>query len=755
MASLLLCFLLLATASLYSAGETKKYIVYLGDQPHPSFDAVGHHHRLLSEILEGCYTLSMNAFAARLTDEEAGRVAQLDGVVSVFPSRPRRLHTTRAWDFVGFPVSAPRNLTESNVIVAILDSGELHQYQLCFADLQLICVSYEFDGYGIRRIDPTSESFDDKGYGPPPAKWRGRCAFSGKLRCNNKVIGARWFRLDRKVPANDVLGPEDHKGHGTHVASTAAGIAVPGAGVFGMAVGTARGGVPSARIASYKICYADDICNDEDILAAFDAAIADGVDVINLSWERIPEIVHRYTRRGAYHAMRRRVLTVSSAGNQGPMHRTVVNYSPWMLTVGASSIDRQFGTDLVLGNGKRVTGVSVNTFESSGKFRPLVLGFEAANTGMSFLGQMCGPGSLNPEMVKGAIVLCKITGGAGVADSVVKEAGGEGLVVQMTMPVDRAEAFKIPSTTISKDDGVIVDDYIKNSGGKPVARIEKSLTFTPNGTFVASFSSRGPNPLYSEILKPDLVAPGMNILAAYPTYLPFTNDPTDPRRSRFQLMSGTSMATPHVTAAAAYVKSFHPKWSPATIRSALMTTAGAIVSPNSTRNKDLEYAYGAGLINPSRAVDPGLVYDADEGSYLRFLCTKHPNTTAVSILTGTRSFDCRPFARAEGYDGLNYPSFHYVVPESTRPSKAFFRRIVKNVGDGPAVYKASVESPKGVDIVVKPERLQFAQPGQKMVFVLEVSVAPVLGRPPYILSGSLTWNDGVHSVRSPVAIHYT
>ncbi|KAG0498886.1 hypothetical protein HPP92_003577 [Vanilla planifolia] len=727
MASLLLCFLLLATASLYSAGETKKYIVYLGDQPHPSFDAVGHHHRLLSEIL-GSYTLSMNAFAARLTDEEAGRVAQLDGVVSVFPSRPRRLHTTRAWDFVGFPVSAPRNLTESNVIVAILDSG----------------------------IDPTSESFDDKGYGPPPANWRGRCAFSGKLRCNNKVIGARWFRLDRKVPANDVLGPEDHKGHGTHVASTAAGIAVPGAGVFGMAVGTARGGVPSARIASYKICYADDICNDEDILAAFDAAIADGVDVINLSLGEDPGKSFTDTLAvGAYHAMRRRVLTVSSAGNQGPMHRTVVNYSPWMLTVGASSIDRQFGTDLVLGNGKRVTGVSVNTFESSGKFRPLVLGFEAANTGMSFLGQMCGPGSLNPEMVKGAIVLCKITGGAGVADSVVKEAGGEGLVVQMTMPVDRAEAFKIPSTTISKDDGVIVDDYIKNSGGKPVARIEKSHAFTPNGTFVASFSSRGPNPLYSEILKPDLVAPGMNILAAYPTYLPFTNDPTDPRRSRFQLMSGTSMATPHVTAAAAYVKSFHPKWSPATIRSALMTTAGAIVSPNSTRNKDLEYAYGAGLINPSRAVDPGLVYDADEGSYLRFLCTKHPNTTAVSILTGTRSFDCRPFARAEGYDGLNYPSFHYVVPESTRPSKAFFRRIVKNVGDGPAVYKASVESPKGVDIVVKPERLQFAQPGQKMVFVLEVSVAPVLGRPPYIVSGSLTWSDGVHSVRSPVAIHYT
>ncbi|KAK8914066.1 Xylem serine proteinase 1 [Platanthera zijinensis] len=586
----LLFFLLVSAAVAASITERKKHIVYLGDKPHPDSDTVGHHHRLLSDVL-GSYILSMNAFAANLTDEEAEKVAEMDDVISVFPAQTRKLHTSRSWDFIGFPANATHSQTESNVIVGILDSE-----------------------------------------------------------------------------------PQDYRGHGTHVASTAVGNSVPGASLFGMGEGTIRGCAPSARIASYKVCYADGNCNDEDILAAFDTAIADGVDVINLSVGEDPgKSFTDALAVGAYHAMRRSILTVASAGNEGPMHRSVVNYSPWMLTVGASTTDRQFGADLVLGNGKRITGVSVNTFDTERKFRKLVRGFDAAFTG------------LDPIKVEDAIVLCKITGSANMIDTVVMAANGSGLIVQMTSPADRAETFNIPATVLSKEDGQI----------------------------------------------PDLVAPGMNILASYPSYAYFTQDPTDKRRSEYQIFSGTSMAAPHATGAAAYVKAFHPTWSPASLRSALMTTARPIppIPTNSTpRIRDeLEYAAGSGQIDPIAAVDPGLVYDINEQAYLRFLCTKHPNTTAVAILTGVRSFDCAPLATAKGYDGLNYPSFHYIVPDALKPSAAEYRRIVTNVGEGSSVYTARVEAPAGVEIEVKPARLEFTKKNEKRVFEVAVRVAPVRG----------------------------
>ncbi|KAH0460655.1 hypothetical protein IEQ34_011318 [Dendrobium chrysotoxum] len=701
-------------------------------------------HDAAKESIFHSYTLSMNAFAAKLSDEEAAQLAELDGVVSVFPARTRKLHTTRTWDFIGFPETAPHNHTlESNVIVGVIDSGDY-------------CL---FAG-----IDPFSASFSGKGYGPPPARWRGKCTGTRVFKCNNKLIGAKWFRLDRKAPSNDVMAPQDNKGHGTHVASTVAGNPISNANIYGLAQGTARGGAQAARIASYKACYADSACNDEDILAAFDAAISDGVDIINLSVGEDPgKSFTDALAVGAYHAMRRGILTVASAGNMGPMHRTVINYSPWMLTVGASTHDRQFGTDIVLGNGKRIRGTSVNTFQTDKVFRPLVLGIDATTVGMTFSAQMCGPDSLDPEKVKGKIVVCKITGSAETADKVVNAAGGVGLVIEMTMPVDRAETFELPATMLSKEGGAIIREYIDSLGreGKPVAKIEKSRAFTTKDIVIPSFSARGPNPLYTEILKPDLVAPGMNILAAYPYYIPFTDDPQDYRHGPFQIMSGTSMATPHVAGAAAYVKSFHPSWSPASLRSALMTTARPIppsLLPNSTTKStklDLEYAYGSGQIDPLAAVNPGLVYDLTESSYLRFLCSKHPNTTAVSILTGSRNFDCAPYSKGKGYDALNYPSFHYVVPDSAKASAATYRRIVTNVGQGAAVYKASVEAPVGVEIEVKPAKLEFAKVNEKRVFDVVVRVAAVSGRPPYIASGSLTWRDGVHRVRSPVAIHYT
>ncbi|CAI0419456.1 unnamed protein product [Linum tenue] len=213
----------------------------------------------------------------------------MEGVVSVFPSRKKKLHTTRSWSYVGLPETKAERRTkvESDIVIGVIDTG----------------------------IWPESESFNDTGFGPPPSKWKGTCT-------------------------SDVQSPRDIDGHGTHTASTAAGNLV--------------------THAIYKVCWTDG-CYDADILAAFDDAIADGVDIISLSVDT--------TAIGAYHAMKNGVLTSASAGNEGPSAGTVNNAAPWILTVAASTTDRKYVTQVRFGNGE--------TFEVS----------KSKNNGLLFL---CG-----------------------------------------------------------------------------------------------------------------------------------------------------------------------------------------------------------------------------------------------------------------------------------------------------------------------------------------------------------------------------
>lgn len=136
---------------------------------------------------------------------------------------------------------------------------------------------------------------------------------------------------------------------------------MPGASLYGLAEGIARGGVPSARIAMYKVCWPAG-CSDVDLLAAFDDAIADGVDIINLSiGGPSVEFFQDPIAIGAFHAMKKGILTACSAGNSGPYIGTVQNVAPWIMTVAATSSDRQFRTGVILGNGVK-TSVSVTHF---------------------------------------------------------------------------------------------------------------------------------------------------------------------------------------------------------------------------------------------------------------------------------------------------------------------------------------------------------------------------------------------------------
>lgn len=169
-----------------------------------------------------------------------------------------------------------------------------------------------------------------------------------------KIIGAKYYRTDGTITPPDIPSPRDTNGHGTHTASIAAGASVPGASLYGLAAGTARGGVPSARIAVYKVCWVDG-CYGSDILAAFDDAIADGVDIISVSAGSggYVQYADDPIAIGAFHAMKNGILTSASAGNDGPDNiNPVSNNSPWCLTVAASSVDRKFVSKVQLGNNK-------------------------------------------------------------------------------------------------------------------------------------------------------------------------------------------------------------------------------------------------------------------------------------------------------------------------------------------------------------------------------------------------------------------
>jgi len=171
------------------------------------------------------------------------------------------------------------------------------------------------------------------------------------------------------------------EGHGTHTASTAAGNLVPNASLFGLAKGTARGAVPSARLAIYKICWTEDGCADMDILAAFEAAIHDGVDVISVSLGGgNANYVEDSIAIGAFHAMRKGIITVASAGNGGPTMATVVNNAPWIVTVAASGIDRDFQSTIELGSRKNVS-VSFIHFDNY-KFYKFEFDFLIENTSL-------------------------------------------------------------------------------------------------------------------------------------------------------------------------------------------------------------------------------------------------------------------------------------------------------------------------------------------------------------------------------------
>uniref|UniRef100_A0A0D3BHN2 Subtilisin-like protease n=1 Tax=Brassica oleracea var. oleracea TaxID=109376 RepID=A0A0D3BHN2_BRAOL len=714
--------------------DKQVYIVYMGALPaRVDYMPMSHHTSILQEVtgessiesrLVRNYKRSFNGFAAWLTESERQILANTEDVVSVFPSKTLKLQTTASWDFLGLKKGkrAKRNPSiESDMIIGVMDSG----------------------------INPLSDSFSDKGFGPPPKKWKGVCQGSKHFSCNNlnvddvvvvysKVIGARNYTPRIKGVPHSAI---DNMGHGSHTASTAAGNAVKDVSFYGLANGTARGGVPAARIAVYKVCDPGiKGCTTDGILSAFDDAIGDNVDLITISIgddKGLP--FHEDTIAiGAFHAMAKGILTVNSAGNSGPELSTVTSVAPWIFTVGASNTNRAFVTKAVLGDGKTVVGRSVNSFDLKGTKYPVVYGKTASSNCDAASAAFCSPGCLDRKLVSGKIVLCD-------SGQYVKEAKYMGAVASIARSrrEDTALVFSFPVAVLSGPAYDVVLSYI-NSTKNPIAAVLKSETiFNQKAPVIASYSSRGPNPIIPDILKPDITAPGSEIIAAYSPSVPPSI--ADTRHLKYSILSGTSMSCPHVAGVAAYIKTFHPRWSPSMIQSAIMTTAW----PVNASTLMPEFAYGAGHVNPLAAVHPGLVYEANKSDYIAFLCGLKYTGKNLRLISG----ESRTCAKAQSKSlprNLNYPSMTAQVP-ATKPFKVTFRRTVTNVGTSNTTYKAKVVGSK-LNVEVIPDVFSLKSMHEKKSFTVTVS-GKGLGAGELVASSQLIWSDGFHFVRSPIVVY--
>ncbi|KAG6532485.1 hypothetical protein ZIOFF_006331 [Zingiber officinale] len=367
----------------------KTYIVHMAKAQMPA--AFAEHSRWydaslrsVSDTAEVLYTYDTVAhgFCARLTPAEARALEDLPGVLAVHPEVRYELHTTRTPEFLHLDRTEaliPQSNTESDVIVGVLDTG----------------------------VWPESRSYDDAGFGPVPASWRGECVEAKDFTaaaCNRKLVGAQFFSKGYEAATNPIdeskesKSPRDDDGHGTHTSSTAAGSTVAGANLLGYAAGTARGMSTRARIAVYKVCWLGG-CFSSDILAAMDKAVDDGCGVLSLSLGGgTTDYFRDSIAIGAFNAVAKGVVVSCSAGNGGPSSSTLSNEAPWITTVGAGTIDRDFPAYAVLGNGKNLTGVSLYSGKplSSSPY-PFIYAGNATN---ATNGNLCMQGTLLPDKIQ-------------------------------------------------------------------------------------------------------------------------------------------------------------------------------------------------------------------------------------------------------------------------------------------------------------------------------------------------------------------
>lgn len=703
------------------APAVRRYVDYLAARQDAVLASVGGGRKLYN------YGYAFNGFAAELTEAQALKLAQRRDVIAVTRNELRRPDTSSTPAFLGLSGTGGVWETKAKgegVVIGIIDTGVWPEHP-SFSD--------RVGGNGNYSKDGKLGYLQLRG-------WRGRCVpgqdFTAN-HCNQKLIGAQYFNAgfggNAGVAAEfpfEFNSPRDADGHGTHTASTAGGNAgVPATGaaaVFGAISGIA----PRARLSVYKVCWGGDLggCYNVDSVAAIDRAVADGVDVLNFSISGTSTNFLDPVEVAFMFAADAGVFVAASAGNSGPAASTVAHPSPWITTVAAGTHNRDGRGSVTLGNGQTYLGASAAAAVGPA---PLIdataAGLPGANPAALALcyGADDGAVVLDPAKVVGKIVVCDRGVTARTSKSLaVQQAGGVGMILANTSANSlNADLHWVPTVHVAQADRAAVKAYAATPGA--TAQIgAATLVYDAQAPLTASFSSRGPLlAAGGDLLKPDLIAPGQDILAAV--------SPPGSNGRLFDILSGTSMSSPHVAGLAALFKELRPGWSPMAIKSALMTTAGNVQDGPDT-NPQVIFSQGAGHVRPNAAADPGLVFDSGLNHWLAFLCGTRQLTASY----------CPSIARDPS--DLNVAS----IAIGDLPGRQAVRRRVTNVGGNPAIYSFSISGLSGYSVQLPGPMTLAAGESRDFELSFTRTGAPLNA----YTGGQLTLSDGTHTVRLPVVL---
>ncbi|WP_018347467.1 S8 family peptidase [Longispora albida] len=721
--------------------QAREYIAHLGKQR----DSVAKSAGVKQEVT---YDTAFNGFAAKLTGAQAAKLTKTPGVANVIKNEVRTLDTFSTPDFLGLTGKGGawekqfggQGKAGEGVIIGVVDSGfapenpsfgPLSEPRPDAADISAQWKAGAVSGNTDTRdntivCDPGTDA---------PAK-------AAAVTCNNKVLGARWYRTGITQIPDEFDSPRDYTSHGSHTASTAGGNAnVTATAAGGHTYGKISGMAPAARLAIYKVCWAIDYvggnsCGNVDSVKAIDQAVLDGVDVINYSISGSRTSVVDPVELAFLNAAQAGVFVAASAGNSGDTVgvSSVAHNSPWVTTVAASTHDRAFRKTVTLGNGVTYTGQGLGAAVPNSDL------VDSVNVGLAGKNptevELCYPGNLDPAKVTGKIVLCKRGVNSRTDKSLaVQQAGGVGMVLyNPTANSLAADLHAVPTVHVNNVEGAAIKAYLAT--GTPKASLSAGVQFSNRAPEMAGFSSYGPALAGGgSLLKPDITAPGVDIVAAV------ASAGTTPQWSSMQ---GTSMSSPHIAGLAALIKSAHQNWGPMTIKSALMTTASQTDNngkPIQALGKDATpLNFGAGHVVPTKAFDPGLVYESGLEDWLSYICALGQKPAADVM-----ALDCSDFPKVDASD-LNQPS----IAIGGLGGSQTITRTVKNVSDKTGMYTAQVQAPAGTTVTVTPSRLVVA-PGKTATFKVKITWnGAAFGKYTF---GSLTWNDQRgHLVRSPIAV---
>jgi subtilisin family serine protease len=645
--------------------------------------------------IRASFRVAYGGVAMSLPANQVGNLMKVDGVAAVQKDDLRQPQTDASPEFLGAPdvwaQLGGQPTAGEGVIVGVLDTGIWPEHP-----------SWEDPG-----IDHPGGTFGcEFGDGTDPLLGDG-------FTCNDKLIGA-YARTDTYMAVigaidgefcnntTDECSARDAEGHGTHTSSTAAGSPVEEALLYGVDRGPISGMAPGAHVIMYRVCM-DQGCFGSDSVSAVEQAITDGVDVLNFSISGGSSAFTDPVELAFLDAYAAGILVNASAGNAGPAVGTANHAGPWTNTIAASTSDRHFVADLTItagGDSFAVQGATI----TAGISTPTEVIRGTDVPGYDVPGDDPGApddeeaclGPLPAGSVTGKIVVCQRIVGARVDKSYnVLQGGAVGMILYNGTPNlgVNTDNHWVPSIHIEHNgpagEHPLVTFLAAHSG--ETATFTSGVATTVVGDVMTSFSSRGP---VGDFLKPDVTAPGIQILAGHtPEPIGTVNGPPG---ELFQAIAGTSMSSPHAAGVSALVKAVHPDWTPGQIKSALMTSSLQSVLKQDGVTPATPFDRGAGAIRANRAAGPTVTFDVDAGDYFASASD--------------------PLGRLH----LNLPSIY----SNPMPGAVATDRTFTNVSGSSQTFNVVVNAPAGVTIDVNPNHFTVAAGATQKIKIV-ISAAQV------------------------------